>query len=129
MVPIRPLAWEPPYVTGAALKKTKDKNKISSKLVDFGKYEQYKQQRTEPEFPGSKTKCLSFTVIKTIKITGSPQIYKSFKWSRREIGYHLILQSQGLRRIGIQMDLDLNLSFLRKLGETLHSGFTQILLT
>ena len=24
---IRPLAWEPPYATGAALKKTKDKKK------------------------------------------------------------------------------------------------------
>ena len=59
MVPIRPLAWEPPYVTGAALKKTKDKNKISSKLVDFGKYEQYKQQRTEPEFPGLKQNALA----------------------------------------------------------------------
>ena len=25
--PIRPLAWEPPYATGVALKKTKGKNK------------------------------------------------------------------------------------------------------
>ena len=27
--PIKPLAWEPPYATGAALKKTKDKKKIT----------------------------------------------------------------------------------------------------
>jgi len=32
--PIRPLAWEPPYTVGAALKKTKDK-KIKKKWFDF----------------------------------------------------------------------------------------------
>ena len=29
--PIRPLAWEPPYAVGAALEKTKDKNKQTDK--------------------------------------------------------------------------------------------------
>jgi len=29
---IRPLAWEPPYATGAVLKKTKDKKKEKKKL-------------------------------------------------------------------------------------------------
>ena len=31
VAPIRPLAWEPPYALGAALKKTKDKNKQTNK--------------------------------------------------------------------------------------------------
>ena len=30
-VPIRPLAWEPPYVTGVALKRKKKKNKTKGK--------------------------------------------------------------------------------------------------
>ena len=29
--PIRPLAWEPPFAVGAALEKTKDKNKQTNK--------------------------------------------------------------------------------------------------
>jgi len=30
--PIRPLAWEPPYATGAALEKTKKKKKEEEKM-------------------------------------------------------------------------------------------------
>ena len=32
-VPIKPLAWEPPYDTGAALKKDKKKKKIKPRFV------------------------------------------------------------------------------------------------
>ena len=33
--PIRPLAWEPPYAAGAALKKTKEKKKVSKQRNDM----------------------------------------------------------------------------------------------
>ena len=33
VVPIRPLAWDPPYAVGAAKKKTKKKKKKNSKLI------------------------------------------------------------------------------------------------
>ena len=33
--PIRPLAWEPPYATGAALEKTKNKKQNFFQLPDF----------------------------------------------------------------------------------------------
>ena len=35
--PIRLLAWEPPYVTGVALKKDKKKKKKKKKYVDYYK--------------------------------------------------------------------------------------------
>ena len=36
--PIRPLAWEPPYATGVALKRQKDKKKIKNKKILWIKY-------------------------------------------------------------------------------------------
>ena len=36
--PIRPLAWEPPYAAGVALKKTKDKKKKKKKTREREKF-------------------------------------------------------------------------------------------
>ena len=41
--PIRPLAWEPPYATGAALEKTKKKKKKDKKT----KKQKTKQNKTQ----------------------------------------------------------------------------------
>ena len=41
---IRPLAWEPPYAAGAALKRTKDqkkKEKARGRIVQHREYSQY----------------------------------------------------------------------------------------
>ena len=36
VAPIRPLAWEPPYASGVALKSKKNKNKPKNKKLNFG---------------------------------------------------------------------------------------------
>ena len=42
--PVQPLAWGPPYATGAALKKTKSQKKIEKKIINSGVY--YGQRAT-----------------------------------------------------------------------------------
>ena len=43
--PILPLAWEPPYAVGRALKKTKDKNKIKQQQQKTTKWMKEKVKR------------------------------------------------------------------------------------
>ena len=38
VAPVRPLAWEPPYATGVALKKTKKKKKDLVRVTDHLSY-------------------------------------------------------------------------------------------